>query len=42
LTKKHNKLSETTLNDEIINQAKHLVEFLNKKANKYKPYIMKW
>lgn len=33
---------KTTLNDEIINQAKHLVEFLNKKANKYKPYIMKW
>ena len=32
----------TTLNDEIINQAKHLVDYLNRKANKYKPYIMKW
>lgn len=32
----------TSLNDEIIFQANHLVEFLNGKANKYKPFISKW
>ena len=32
----------TTLNDEIINQANHLVEFLSGKAKKYKPFISKW